>query len=356
MELDSHKQLVSLLCLPLVLLLFSGHMGLQAEARLQHHEMNHSPKTLFVFGDSYVDTGNTRKDQPGSWKNPYGITFPGKPAGRFSDGRVLTDFIAKYLGLKSPLPYKFRKLMPQHLKNGMNFAYGGTGVFDTSSKNPNMTIQIDFFKELIKENVYTTSDLSNSVALVSVAGNDYNFYLATNGSLEGFPSFIASVVNQTATNLLRIQRLGVRKIVVGGLQPLGCLPSTTATSSFQQCNSTFNDLVVLHNNLLNQAVTKLNQQTKDHSTFIVLDLYDSFMSVLNHPSTSNIKDQFKPCCVGLSSQYSCGSVDENNVKKYSVCDHPTSTFFWDLLHPTQAGWHAVYNKLQTTSALQQLRY
>lgn len=70
-------------------------MGMQlSEARLQRHEMNYySPKTLFVFGDSYVDTGNTRIDQAGSWKNPYGVTFPGKPAGRFSDGRVLTDFI-----------------------------------------------------------------------------------------------------------------------------------------------------------------------------------------------------------------------------------------------------------------------
>ncbi|RDX76896.1 GDSL esterase/lipase, partial [Mucuna pruriens] len=345
---DSHKQLFSLLCLlPLILVLLSEHMGLQlAEGR----EMKkYRPKMLFVFGDSYADTGNTRMDQPGSWKQPYGITFPGKPAGRFSDGRVLTDYIAKYLRLKSPAPYKFRKLMQHRLNYGMNFAYGGTGVFDTSSKNPNMTIQINFFEQLIKENVYTASDLSNSVALVSVAGNDYNHYTAINGSIEGFPSFIASVVNQTATNLVRIHRLGVRKIVVGGLQPLGCLPSLTGSSSFEQCNSTFNNLVVLHNNLLKQAVTKLNQR---RNTFIVLDLYDSFMSVINN----NIKDHLKPCCVGLSSQYFCGSVDQNNVKKYKVCDNPQSAFFWDLLHPTQAGWNAVYNKLQFTTALHQIRY
>ncbi|KAK7392592.1 hypothetical protein VNO78_21035 [Psophocarpus tetragonolobus] len=347
------KKLFSLSCLPLVLVLLSGFMGLQlAEARLHY---NYHPKMLFVFGDSYVDTGNTRIDQPGSWKQPYGITFPGKPAGRFSNGRVLTDYIAKYLGLKSPLPYKFRKLIPQQLKYGMNFAYGGTGVFDTSSKNPNMTIQIDFLNQLIKENVYTTSDLYNSVAHVSVAGNDYNFYLSRNGSIEGFPSFIGSVVNQTAINLVRIQKLGVRKIVVGGLQPLGCLPGNTASSSFQKCNSTFNDLVLLHNNLLNQAVTKLNRQSKDNSTFVVVDLYDSFMSVLNHPSTNNIKEPFKPCCVGVGREYNCGSV-ENNVNKYTVCESPTSAFFWDLLHPSQAGWHAVYNKLQTTNAFQQIRY
>lgn len=56
-----------------------------------NHQKNGSVK-LFVFGDSYVDTGNLG-NSANSWKKPYGFTFPGKPAGRFSDGRVLTDFV-----------------------------------------------------------------------------------------------------------------------------------------------------------------------------------------------------------------------------------------------------------------------
>ncbi|XLR55289.1 hypothetical protein S83_005961 [Arachis hypogaea] len=59
----------------LTLIFLSGHIGLQAEARVRHY----GPTKLFVFGDSYVDAGNTRKDQPGSWKQPYGITFPVNP-------------------------------------------------------------------------------------------------------------------------------------------------------------------------------------------------------------------------------------------------------------------------------------
>lgn len=338
---DSHKQLFILLWLSLVLVLLSG---LQAEAS---RHLKYPTKELFVFGDSYVDTGNTQKSKPGSWKEPYGITFPGKPAGRFSDGRVLTDFIAKYLRLRSPIPHKFRNIVSKHyLKYGMNFAYGGTGVFDTFTSGPNMTAQIYSFNQLIQENVYTPSDLSKAIAYVSVAGNDYNHYLATNGSLPGFPSFIASVVKQTATDLIHLQSLGFKRIVVGALQPLGCLPQTTAESSFQRCNSTFNDLVALHNNLLNQSVAKLNQETKDHTTFTILDIFDSFASVLNHPASHNIKDHLKPCCAGVSSQYNCGSVDENNVKKYLVCENPESSFFWDGLHPTQAGWNAVYNELE----------
>ncbi|KAK7396665.1 hypothetical protein VNO78_17821 [Psophocarpus tetragonolobus] len=345
------KQLFPILSLFLILYLsVSGQRVVQAKASPQQR-----PTKLFVFGDSYADTGNIQRAFSNSWKDPYGATFPGKPAGRFSDGRVLTDYIAKYLKVKSPIPYRLRKVMPKQVKYGMNFAFGGTGVFNTLAPLPNMTTQIDFLQHLIQHKVYTALDLTNSVALVSVAGNDYVRFMQTNAS-QGLASFVATVINQTRTNLIRIKGLGVKKIVVGALQPLGCLPQMTAPTSFQRCNDTTNAMVLLHNALLNQAVTRLNQQTKDRSSFLILNLFDSFMSVFNHPSTHNIRSKFTPCCVGVSSNYSCGSVDMNNVKKYRVCDDPKSAFFWDLVHPTQAGWHAVYNKLRTMNALQHILY
>ncbi|KAF7807131.1 GDSL esterase/lipase [Senna tora] len=54
-----------------------------------------SAKKLFVFGDSYVDTGNFLNSP--SFKPPSGITFPGKPDGRFCDGRVLPDYIGDFV-------------------------------------------------------------------------------------------------------------------------------------------------------------------------------------------------------------------------------------------------------------------
>lgn len=59
---------------------------------------------LFVFGDSYVDTGNLVNSI--SYKPPSGITFPGTPAGRFSNGCVLTD----YIGTSSSLHFCHRLL------------------------------------------------------------------------------------------------------------------------------------------------------------------------------------------------------------------------------------------------------
>ncbi|KAJ6314169.1 hypothetical protein OIU78_017765, partial [Salix suchowensis] len=145
----------------------------------------------------------------------------------------------------------------------MNFAYGGTGVFPiVDVPEPNMTTQIDFFQDIIHEKFYSGSDLHSSVALVSVAGNDYSNYIATNGSPQGWQPFITKVVNQLVMNMKRIHGMGVKKVVVTALQPLGCLPRITLTSSFQQCNGTVNELFSFHNLLLQQAVIKLNNETK----------------------------------------------------------------------------------------------
>ncbi|XP_057978778.1 GDSL esterase/lipase At5g03610-like isoform X2 [Malania oleifera] len=313
----------------------------------RHHLYNFRPTKLFVFGDSYADTGNNAKSLANSWKVPYGITFPGKPAGRFSDGRVLTDYLAKFVGIKSPIPYKWRKYGGERLKYGMNFAYGGTGVFDTLVLDPNMTTQIDFLQQLIGDSFFAASDLKSSVALVTLAGNDYGAFLAANGSSQGMLAFIPKVVDQLGKNLQRIHEMGVKKVVVTGLQPLGCLPRSTIASSYKSCNATQNMAVDYHNLLLQQAVSKLNLHSKD-SPFLLLDLYSSFMSVLKNKENWELENPLKPCCMGINPQYFCGNVDDKGKKMYTVCSDPKSAFFWDSVHPTQQGWTAVYSALQAT--------
>ncbi|XP_054782730.1 GDSL esterase/lipase At5g03610-like [Prosopis cineraria] len=352
------KHPCSLLSVFLILLL-SEQWILQLEARHHIHRPKSASRKLFVFGDSYADTGNIRRGLSKVWKEPYGSTFPGKPAGRFSDGRVLTDYIAKYLKVKSPLPFGMLKQQPHHGKYGINFAFGGTGVFNTLIPGPNMTTQIDQFESLINGNEINESDLAKSVALVSVAGNDYSNFLATNGSISGLSSFVGVVVNQTALNMQRIHKLGVKKIAVTSLPPLGCVPEITVSSSYKACNDTYNTLVSIHNSYLLNAVEKVNGESEENFSFVMVNLYESFLSVLNATEKQNshkMENTFKPCCAGVSTEYSCGSVDDKQDKKYRVCQYPNASFFWDMVHPTQAGWHAVYNKLRNTSDLQQLHY
>lgn len=93
---------------------------------------------------------------------------------------------ASFVGREAPVPYQQMKNLRTKsiVQNGINFAHGGSGVFQTWVDLPNMTTQIDYFQQLIRENVFTANDLSSSIALVSVAGNDYAAYLARQGSFQ----------------------------------------------------------------------------------------------------------------------------------------------------------------------------
>ncbi|GAB2240871.1 hypothetical protein Droror1_Dr00021389 [Drosera rotundifolia] len=65
---------------------------------------------IFAFGDSFTDTGNTRSATGPSGFNyvsnpPYGMTFFHHPTNRYSDGRLVIDFVASSLALPFLPPY-----------------------------------------------------------------------------------------------------------------------------------------------------------------------------------------------------------------------------------------------------------
>ncbi|GAB4855045.1 hypothetical protein Ancab_023630 [Ancistrocladus abbreviatus] len=304
---------------------------------------------LFVFGDSYADTGNWNKSIAASWKVPYGMTYPGKPAGRFSDGRILTDYIASHYGISPPVPYELRNSAGiKESGSGINFAYGGTGVFNTSISEPNITTQISFFQQLIDAKAYTKPDLLASFALVSVCGNDYGTFLKSGGSQKSLAEFTKSVINQLVSDLKSIHALGVPKVAVTALEPMGCLPAITIFSSYKSCNDKINAIAQSHNQLLVQSVEQLNNQS-GQPTFFIVDLYDAFKSAIQMHQNQRqaggrnlqYEDALTPCCQGVSSDFECGSKEGDQVK-YTICKKPELSFFWDLVHPAQNGWHGVY--------------
>ncbi|KAI3894041.1 hypothetical protein MKW92_026059 [Papaver armeniacum] len=326
---------------------------------------NHRPHArsiskLFVFGDSYVDTGNNKIFTVESWKFPYGMTFPGIPAGRYSDGLVFTDFLASFMGIKSPTPYKqWAGILKWRVRNGMNFAHGGTGVFNTWIKEPNMTTQINTFKQYIADGVYNKRDLDKSMAIVALSGNDYTQYVLDGGTDEGFRAYIVKVLNQLEVNLREIGKIGLKKVVMLTLQPLGCLPNKAVSLSYQKCDVALNNETIFHNTLLQQIVGKLNSETTD-SPFHILDLNKAFLSVINKSAgeayrgvteTGSAKfgnSLLKPCCIPASAEVLCGSVDGNGVKQYTLCENPTDNIFWDPVHPTHSGWRAISAALKTS--------
>lgn len=73
--------------------------GLAAMAHGSRRKSGRQVPAVIVFGDSVVDPGNNNDIKTIAKCNfpPYGINFPGhKPTGRFSNGKIPSDFIGIY--------------------------------------------------------------------------------------------------------------------------------------------------------------------------------------------------------------------------------------------------------------------
>ncbi|CAN0877766.1 GDSL esterase/lipase 5 [Linum grandiflorum] len=168
---------------------------------------------FFLFGDSFLDAGNnnyintTTLDQANFW--PYGETFFHFPTGRFSDGRLLSDFIAKYAKLPLIPPFLRPGNRGNDMAVGVNFASAGAGalvdtfrgdVIDLKTQLGNMKkVEKRLKKKSGKEE--TKTRVSEAVYMFSIGSNDYMSPFLTNSSsqISSNSRFVGMVVaNLTA--------------------------------------------------------------------------------------------------------------------------------------------------------------
>eukprot|EP00250_Pteridium_aquilinum_P002841 c13065_g1_i1 orf=97-1098(+) len=307
-----------------------------------------SAALMFVFGSSYVDIGNVNphdSSRPYPWSVPYGESWPGTPWGRYSNGHVLSDALAAAL---NTAPSVSISQLSGGINGtvGLNFAAGGSGVLSAYGY-PTISSQIDAFQRVASS--FTAQELASAVVVYSTAGDDYFYYLTVQKApIEGIYPLTVNVGKQISTDLIRLYQLGLRKFAVTYLPPTGCLPIATANSSFSSCNETWSvNVAQPHNARIFKNVLGLRHYFNNGS-IVNLDLYSAFTSA------QSSLGGLKPCCAGTTPASKCGSVGPGGVPAYSLCPNPNSKFYWDdSIHPTEAGWKAVVNQLQ--SALGPLR-
>ncbi|CAL0299764.1 unnamed protein product [Lupinus luteus] len=312
------KQIQSIMALLLLFIILAISAEVEGAKKSNGLYDNDNSVKLFVFGDSYVDTGNFLHST--AYKPPSGMTFPGYPDGRFGNGRVMTDYF---------------------------------GIFKTLVDGPNLTVQIDSFEKLIKQNMYSKSDMESSIVLVNAGANDYTTFILKDKNIFEIAKFMKSLVNEVTMNLVRIHNLGAEKIVVSLLQPIGCLPTISVASLYIDCIHLLNLVSRGHNKMLLGNVEDLNKEI-GKPIFRTLDLYNSFLSAIqtikkNRKENSTIMNPLEPCCALESVGYDCGKVDEKGEKKYTLCEKPELSFFWDNAHPSQNGWYSIFKQLESSS-------
>lgn len=152
-----------------------------------------SPKfpAILIFGDSTVDTGNNNYIDTlfALFKGnhyPYGKDFPGHvPTGRFSNGKLVPDFIASALKIKDTIPpFLQPKLSDEDLLTGVSFASAGSGYDDLTtvvSRAIPISKQIDYFKKYLDriEEIVGKKEakkiVNGALVVISAGTNDFGF-------------------------------------------------------------------------------------------------------------------------------------------------------------------------------------
>ncbi|XVF65867.1 hypothetical protein PTKIN_Ptkin09bG0285600 [Pterospermum kingtungense] len=195
---------------------------------------------ILIFGDSTVDAGNNNYIRTFFKGNnaPYGENYPGHvPTGRFSDGKLVPDFLASSLGIKEAVPpFLDPNLSDDELRTGVNFASAGSGFDDLTTLLSGVipvSRQVELFKSYIEKLKGIVGEeeankiIGEALVVISAGTNDFvfNFFDIPSRLLQfgnsGYQSFLLQRIEEFVEELYD---LGCRKIIVAGVPPIGCLP------------------------------------------------------------------------------------------------------------------------------------
>lgn len=263
--------------------------------------------TVLVFGDSSVDTGNNNYVTTFIKANhkPYGQNFPGQvPTGRFSDGKLVPDFLVSELGIKETIPpFLQPNLSNFEMISGVNFASSGAGYDDFTGSIFNvipLSQQPEYLRQYFEKLVSIVGEkearmiMNRAVVAISAGTNDFlfNYYTVPTRKLQFNISSYQNFVQRRLKNFVQeLYSLGLRIMVVAGLPPIGCLPFQRAVENLfmNECLKNQNLDSQSYNEKLKKSLQNIQKNLKG-STLLYADIYNPIMKMINNPQNYGSKN------------------------------------------------------------------
>ncbi|KAG2409571.1 GDSL esterase/lipase [Vigna angularis] len=280
---------------------------------------------MYVFGDSTVDPGNNNFIDSAFRSNfpPYGRDFVNQvPTGRFTNGKLGTDFIASYLGLKDLLPpYLDPNLSDKEIVTGVSFASAGSG-FDPLTPTLGNVIsipkQLEHFKEYKKRlegmlgERKTEHHMNSAFFFISAGTNDYviNYFsvpIRRNYTPLTYGQFLLQHVKDF------IQR--------------GCVDKYSA--------------VARHYNMMLQHELFLMQLNFSNvplgAKISYIDIYEPLNNMIQSHENFGFDEVDHGCCGSgyIETTFMCNGFS-------FVCSDPSKFVFWDSIHPTEKAYFRLF--------------
>ncbi|XP_051125549.1 GDSL esterase/lipase At1g31550-like [Andrographis paniculata] len=320
--------------------------------------------SVVSFGGSLSDTGNDLV--PGlhqgpclSANPPYGRTYFHRPTGRYSDGRLVIDFIAQSMGLPRLKPYfPDAAQRRRSFSTGVNFAVAGASVLPYEfyekigcvdmSTTVSLGTQLELFRSFLAGLPDGRKYLERTlIVLGPMESNDYNHLLIQLGkSLDDLQSVAPLLVTHIGSIIQELINLGVVTILVPGSSPNGCLPSTLffyEKSSTRDdydprngCHYWLNEHLRYHNELLQKELQRI-RKLYPHINIMYGDYYNDVMRMYLSPNQFGFGNQTLSSCCGGGGTYNYNPAKQcGGTPQAACCRDPAEYINWDGVHFTEA--------------------
>ncbi|GKV30881.1 hypothetical protein SLEP1_g39652 [Rubroshorea leprosula] len=310
---------------------------------------------LIVFGDSFFDVGygNDELCLP-SKDQPYGKSLhPPVPTGRFSDGLVVPDYIAKYLDLADDegkiAAYKnsldIQQTSEDKRYKSLSFAMAGAGVTLSADKSKSLTDQVQIFiknsaKLFVDNGANSVHQQDQTLYLFSIGTYDYLSNLR-NIKDKQYVQEIAE--NVTAAIVKQVKEIAERQGVNGKTfafmsVALRYLPVVRKTYYKDQSRlNLLHELEDTHHDKLTDKLNNLAQDLKAAGqghiiNYSILKYHRIIRDIMEGPENYGLDENtITLACCGDGSYHAdgCGHLDKKG------CSDPSAYVFWDGMHNTQ---------------------
>ncbi|CAA0833342.1 GDSL esterase/lipase [Striga hermonthica] len=328
---------------------------------------------LYHWGDGVTDIGNSIYVLPRitipAGRKPYGMTYPGYPTGRWSDGLVDFDYSAQDLGLPNIQPYFNMNQSNAANYDGVIFSVARSPVLDRKFfRERNIVIpryavslsqQIRRFKRHLTYVCNSPSECSewigNSLALMGdIEGNDIGYALTQGKTIEEVKTYVPVIVKALIDRSREIIKLGAKRMIIPGNGPLGCYPyiltelKSNNPKDYDElgCLATVNNFTVWKNNYLLNAMVTLENEFPDVQ-ILYGDMYTGLRTLIVNSTVigpDGVNRALKSCC-GIGGKYNFDRKRFCGDKGVPVCSNPKDYVFWDGMHYTQEGQMRVEKSL-----------
>ncbi|XP_057949094.1 GDSL esterase/lipase At5g45950 [Malania oleifera] len=327
--------------------------------RLRQLAARNNVTSILVFGDSSVDPGNNNNLATTFKANfpPYGVDFfSGRPTGRFTNGRLVTDFVAEALGYANQIPgFLDRRAKKTDKLHGVSFASAASGYDDLTANLSNVVPvwkQLEYLREYKMEvgrmvgRKKAEEMTGNAVFVMSMGTNDFiqNYYSEPTHrpkqfSLEQYQHYLVSCM---ARDIKKMQWQGARRVAVVGVPPLGCMPLARTLRDETGCVESYNAVAFSFNSKVKNMLASLTHSLHIKTAFV--DAYAIIQAAINKPHLYGFAETSKGCC-------GSGTIEFGEMcKDLTTCSNRSAYLFWDAVHPTEKMYKIIADEVLNSIA------